>query len=97
MATSKAGARMCVITIGIDEFLLPAAAGLKVAELMQGAQAVRSEYVSGVGYQYSPDEEAPRDVSWKAIKATQISDKAVRARREARTLDEQVTPAPGVA
>jgi hypothetical protein len=70
---------MCVVTIGIDEYLLPAAAGLKVAELMQGAQPVRSEYVGGVGYQYSADESAVRDVSWKAIQPAQINPKPSRA------------------
>jgi hypothetical protein len=93
MAATKGGVRMCVVTIGLDEYLLPAAAGLKVAELMQGAQPVRSEYVSGVGYEYSPDHEPMREVSWKAIKPAQVNAKPARARRQARELDEQA-PAP---
>lgn len=87
MATTKAGARMCVVTIGIDEYLLPAAAGLKVAELMQGAQAVRSEYVSGVGYQYAPEDGGRHEVHWKAVTAAQVNLKPARARKQANELD----------
>ena len=82
MATTKSAARLCVVTIGLDEYLLPAAAGIKVAELMQLAKPVRSHYESGEGYRYYPipESDETRDVMWKAVSAAQIAE-GKRARR----------------
>lgn len=94
MATTKAGARMCVVTIGLDEYLMPAAAGIKVAELMQGARQVRSDY-TGQGFRYHamPEHDELRGVSWRSVTPRQIVEaKPPRGRRAVEGDDETGAP-----
>ncbi len=72
MATKKTGP-MCVVTIGYQEFLLPAANGLKIMQLMTGALQVDARYDDGRIYELRDE---PVQVEY-----TSVDPRQVRARR----------------
>lgn len=62
---------MCCVTIGGQEYLMPAAAGMKVAELMAGAIEARKRYAYGAGrYTYVPGGQA--EVAWCSVLPEQL-------------------------
>ncbi|MBH1886908.1 hypothetical protein JY452_07090 [Stenotrophomonas maltophilia] len=64
---------MCVVTIGYQEFLLPAANGLKIMQLMTGALQVDARYDDGRIYELRDE---PVQVEY-----TSVDPRQVRARR----------------
>ena len=82
MATKKTGP-MCVVTINYHEYIMPAAAGMKVVQLMTGAMQVDSHYDNGRAYELRRDE--PVTVEYASVVPSQI-----RARRR------EKEPAPNV-
>lgn len=70
----KAMAAMCWLNVGHVEILLPADAGLKVAQLLRGAVECRHsyDYESGGRYYELRDE---LDVEYAAVKAGQVRPK----------------------
>lgn len=72
MATKKT-APMCVVTIGYQEFLLPAANGLKIVQLMTGALQVDARYDKGRVYEL-------RDEAVE-VEYVSVDSRQVRARR----------------
>lgn len=68
MATPKQQP-MCAVTIGFDTYLMPAAAGMKVVELMQ--QAVTTDRTYGTAPETYEAGEPPR-ISLQVVRASQI-------------------------
>ncbi len=68
MATPKQQP-MCALTIGFDTFLMPAAAGMKVVELMQ--QAVTTDRTYGTAADTYEAGEPPR-ISLQVVRPSQI-------------------------
>ena len=81
MATKKTGP-MCVVTIGYQEFLLPAANGLKIVQLMTGALQVDARYDKGRVYELRNE---PVEVEYASVDPRQV--------RSRRSCDES-TPGP---
>lgn len=68
MATKKTGP-MCVVTIGYQEFLLPAANGLKIMQLMTGALQVDARYDDGRVYELRDE---PVQVEYTSVDPRQV-------------------------
>ena len=81
MATPKP---MCAVTIGFETYVLPAAAGLKLVELMQQALQCESDY--GVGTHVTVT--GPAHVTYRSMPLDQIKmppgSQVEPARRQAR-------------
>lgn len=100
------GKPLCCITIGCDEYLLPAEAGMKVAQLMAGAVKLRKHYrTTRSGYVYAPGAQA--EVAWCSVQPGQLvtadqadafeaeEEESLRAYRARRlTADQPKLPAP---
>lgn len=68
MATPKQQP-MCAVTIGFDTYLMPAAAGMKVVELMQ--QAVTTDRTYGTARD-SYEAGEPPQISFQVVRPSQI-------------------------
>lgn len=70
---AKKAEPMCVVTVGYQEFLLPATKGLKIMQLMAGALQVDVRYDDGRVYELRDE---PVQVEY-----TSVDPRQVRARR----------------
>ena len=65
----KPAAQLCCVTIGYEDFLLPAGPGMKVVELMQQAVTCHKHFEDH-GYQYHAGDQ-PR-VSFELVKTAHV-------------------------
>jgi hypothetical protein len=64
---------MCCVSIGIQDFLLPADTGLRVVELMKDAVPCEKRYVEGQFYVIRPQ---ATELSMTIVRETQIRKEA---------------------
>lgn len=78
--------KLCCLTIGLETFVMPAADGMKVAALLQGAKPAVRTYDGGGEFSYTTDG-LDADVTWTAVRAEQVkaSDAGTPARRRRRS------------
>lgn len=83
-ASTKTPGPLCVVTIGVcNEYLMPAADGLKVVQLFQKSQRVERTYVQALGgYRYTLG--GPADVEWRGVQAHEVHQPADTAATPAR-------------
>ncbi|RQO63141.1 hypothetical protein DBR47_00785 [Paucibacter sp. KBW04] len=70
MATRQTKPLCCLTIGGIDEFIMPAELGMKVAQLLQQAQKATRNYAGAGAYLYTLTGEV--EVSWASVKPSQI-------------------------
>lgn len=71
MATRQTKQALCCITIGgIHDFILPAEAGMKVAQLLQKAQRADRSYAGRGGYAYTLQGDV--EVQWTSVMPSQV-------------------------
>lgn len=72
-AAPKKGVAMCCVTIGFDDYLLPAAQGMKLVEIMASAFSVDKQYGGAGRYNYFVGEQP--NVELTLVKPAQIKQK----------------------
>lgn len=78
--------KLCVVTIGLEVFVMPAADGMRVAALMQGAKPAVRNYDGGNEFSYVTGVDEA-EVTWASVRNGQVTAqpgaKARRGRRVA--------------
>lgn len=71
MATRQTKQALCCLTIGgINEFIMPASAGMKVAQLLQTAQRTNRSYEGRGDYTYTLQGNV--EVQWSSVMHNQV-------------------------